>query len=1081
LIILEIIKNMIFILEGSDPSKHYVSRMRPLKFLFLFFSAIALAAADSHAQGYAYFPVENGLVLGLDASIINTSDTNEVILQSGTMYLQSWFDYSGNGNNATQSITADQPTYVPNAFTNGMPAVQFNGVNSFLTTALAQITGNKSIFIVEKRTGTKLGTELASTTGSGGNFLGDTYGGGDEAEGRIDVASDLYLPASPNHFILKSYVYNGTKGTLAVNGTSVGYTVIDSAAGNYAISDPFLFRFPGEIAEILIFNRAVTADEQASIVSYLNDKWGLQDTPPPVVAGLQLRLAADTIDTTNSSEVSVQNGNYSVANWPDSSGNGLQATQSTPSAQPLYVPDGVYGEPAVQFSGSGQYLTTNLPQIAGNKSIFVVERRADNALRCELSSSALTSGMFLGSGWGASIESEGRLDVAQDMAMGGYVNGYILKSFIRSGGTCTLNVNDTSTVAQVPDAASGTYTISDPNFCFSGQIAEMLIYNRAVSGTEQQLIEDYLSQKYGLWEPWLQDRSGLNLWLDSGAVQTGTTYQYPQVSGTNLAVNTWLDRSSYGSTAVQSGTANQPLYCPAGQGGTNLPVIRFDGTAAKYMTTALPQTSGDKSIFVVQRRRGQALGREISSTTGTGLAFENYNGTIEAKGPVGGTSTLQAPGDFYKYIIKDFIRSGTNESLWVNDVPATATGTGGDTVGGNISISDPTAPFVGDIGTVLAYPRAVSTAERYSIEDYLQNRWSYAPNNIYSVTPDQVLPPDTNTVTPAAGVMVQQSAPGFAGTGIYNTLYLPIGWQPGQKYPIIVEYPPNGGYTDSGYTTTGYPEDCALGYGISGGYGYIVIGMPCISINPLAIATQWWGDVPTTKAYCMSEIQNVCKNYGGDPSAIFLAGFSRGAAACNYIGLNDSNIADTWLAFIPHSGYDYDSEYPPQYAAPTPGIEWASTRLGRLEGRAQYVSQGSIYEGDWEVSFKYYLETLLSNLSNFTFRTLPYENHTGSWTLRPIQLRRDIRAWMQQILATRPGTSSISGYIYNQANNPVPGALVQSGSTHYTYTLPNGTYVLPSLINSTRTVTVTAGSYIFKPRTVTLSGSNVMENFQSSN
>ena len=93
------------------------------------------------------------------------------------------------------------------------------------------------------------------------------------------------------------------------------------------------------------------------------------------------------------------------------------------------------------------------------------------------------------------------------------------------------------------------------------------------------------------------------------------------------------------------------------------------------------------------------------------------------------------------------------------------------------------APFIGDIGTVLAYSRAVNTAERYSIEDYLQDRWSYAPNSIYSVAPDLVLPPDTNTVTPAAGVMVQQSAPGFAGTGIYNTLYLPIGWQQARNIP----------------------------------------------------------------------------------------------------------------------------------------------------------------------------------------------------------------------------------------------------------------------------------------------------------
>jgi hypothetical protein len=436
------------------------------------------------------------------------------------------------------------------------------------------------------------------------------------------------------------------------------------------------------------------------------------------------------------------------------------------------------------------------------------------------------------------------------------------------------------------------------------------------------------------------------------------------------------------------------------------------------------------------------------------------------------------PGDYYQYIIKSFIRSGPTESLFVDDNPTTATVT--DAAGGDYCISDGTAPFIGDIGTVLAYSRAVSTTERYAIEDYLQDRWSYASNDIYSVAPDLVLPPDTNTVTPALGVMVQQTAPAFAGQAVYNTLYLPTNWQKGQLYPVIVEYPPNGGYTDSGYTTTGYPEDCALGYGISGGQGYILLGMPCISGTPSTIQTQWWGSEAATEAYCLSEIQYVCQNYGGDPSAIFLAGFSRGAAACNFIGLYDSNIADTWLAFIPHSGYDYDYEYPEPYDPPT--IPWASTRLGRLEGRAQYVSQGSDIQGGWEVSYKYYLETFLTNLSEFTFRTLPYENHTGSWALRPVQLRRDVRAWMQQILATRPGTSSISGIVTNHAGSPVAGALVQSGSTHFTYSTSNGSYIMASLINSTRTIAVTAGPYVFTPQTVTVSGSNVTNvNFRSSN
>jgi hypothetical protein len=880
---------------------------------------------------------------------------------------------------------------------------------------------------------------------------------------------------------VKSYILSGSTGTLTVNGTSTSTTVIDSAAGDYCLSNgpSGSLRFGGQIAEVMIFNRAINQNDITSITSYLNDKWGIVDTPPPVTAGLQLRLAANTINTSDSTQVVSQNGNTYVSTWRDSSGNGYNATQTTTSRQPLYLTDALYGQPAIEFNGSSDYMTTTLPQIAGNKSIFVVERRVDSQLRTEIASSAATSGLFLANYPGLNVETEGRLNVAQDLQTQGYLNGFILKSYILNSGTGTLSVNDTSVSAPVTDAASGTYTISGSKYFFAGPIAEVLIYNRALSSTEQQLTEDYLSQKYGLWENWLSDRAGLNLWLDANVVESSTNYQLPQVTGSggNLYVNTWNDRSIYGFNATQATMANQPIYWPTNapsyNGTVGGPVMRFDGAAPKYMTTSLLQVSGDKSLFVVHRRRNTALGREISTTATIGHVLEN-NGTSEAKGPIGGAPSLQVPGDYYQYIVKDFIRSGTTESLFVDDAPATTTNT--DVHSGHYTISDPAAPFLGDIGTVLVYNRAVSTAERYTIEDYLLDRWSYAPNNIYHVAPDLTLPSDTATTTPAPGVMVQQTAPAFAGQAVYNTLYLPTNWQPGQLYPVIVEYPPNGGYTDSGYTTTGLPEDCAMGYGITGGSNYIVIAMPCIGGSPLAMQTQWWGSIAQTEAYCINEIQNVCQNYGGDPSAIIMAGFSRGACACNLIGLYDSNIADTWLAFIPHSGYDYDGEYGAAY----PNLPSAASRLALLNGRAQYISQGSTLEGDWEISEKYYLQLMKMNLTAFTFRTLPFENHTGDWALRPIQLRRDVRGWLQNILLTRPGTHSISGIVTDPSGNPINGALVQSGSTHFTYTASNGAYLMQSLVNSTRTVTVTTPAYTFSPKTVVVSGSNVINvNFQA--
>jgi len=41
----------------------------------------------------------------------------------------------------------------------------------------------------------------------------------------------------------------------------------------------------------------------------------------------------------------------------------------------------------------------------------------------------------------------------------------------------------------------------------------------------------------------------------------------------------------------------------------------------------------------------------------------------------------------------------------------------------------------------------------------------------------------------------------------------------------------------------------------------------------------------------MATVKMICEKYGGDSAKVFLAGFSRGSIACNYIGLHNNQIA----------------------------------------------------------------------------------------------------------------------------------------------------------------------------------------------
>src|SRR5688572_87359 len=186
--------------------------------------------------------------------------------------------------------------------------------------------------------------------------------------------------------------------------------------------------------------------------------------------------------------------------------------------------------------------------------------------------------------------------------------------------------------------------------------------------------------------------------------------------------------------------------------------------------------------------------------------------------------------------------------------------------------------------------------------------------NLHSIRSDLTVPERSND-QPAAGKRVRQQNPGYEGWELFHTVYLPTDWKPlpsrSEKYPVIVEYPGNGGYKNAlGDVCTGRPEDCKIGYGLSGGKGFIWVCLPFVNPAEKRHALNWWGDADATAAYCVQTVKRVCEEYGGDPSAVVLTGFSRGAIACNYIGLRNDQIAKLWCAMLPHSHYDGVRKWP---------------------------------------------------------------------------------------------------------------------------------------------------------------------------
>jgi hypothetical protein len=272
--------------------------------------------------------------------------------------------------------------------------------------------------------------------------------------------------------------------------------------------------------------------------------------------------------------------------------------------------------------------------------------------------------------------------------------------------------------------------------------------------------------------------------------------------------------------------------------------------------------------------------------------------------------------------------------------------------------------------------------------------------DISTVKPDLSVP-EIHEADPKPGIRARQKHPDYADTQVSHILYLPTDWKPGRSYPVIVEYAGNGPFKNSfGDISTGHVEGSNLGYGLSAGQGYIWLCLPYLNNDATENVTRWWGTAPTfdpkpTVEYAKKVVPWICKNYGGDPDKVILTGFSRGAIACNFIGLHDDEISRLWAAFIPYSHYDGAHE-----GWPYPGSDRASAliRLKRLGARPQFI----LHEGTAISGTKAYLESTGIDLTNIQFRGTGFRNHNDAWLLRPSPARTDLRTWLSK-LPTRSG------------------------------------------------------------------------------
>ena len=231
-----------------------------------------------------------------------------------------WGDQSAQANDALQFTNINQTSLVfpPN----GRPFVHFDGTNDILHARAWPATNEFSIFFVAR---TVAGHEIdAETNNYYGGFSGQqflleeggyeykpgsppyqTVGGAAVSIGtngmtfyeyqRNLVGFDYYPPQAVysnslgSDWMMIGAVYSNRQARLYHNGSlaRVGLPSLrPTALAPTRIGGVEPFCFSGDLAEILIFRRALSASEQDAVGRYFSQKYSLPGTPPAAPAGL---------------------------------------------------------------------------------------------------------------------------------------------------------------------------------------------------------------------------------------------------------------------------------------------------------------------------------------------------------------------------------------------------------------------------------------------------------------------------------------------------------------------------------------------------------------------------------------------------------------------------------------------------------------------------------------------------------------------------------------------------------------------------------------------------------------------------
>jgi hypothetical protein len=222
---------------------------------------------------------------------------------------------------------------------------------------------------------------------------------------------------------------------------------------------------------------------------------------PTDIGGLLLWLKADA-GVYNDAGSNLATDTQTVQQWNDQSGNNNHVSQATSSFRPTKQDAEINGKPVVRFDGSDNFMKTSGALGGGNLSIFLVANVAGNT-QAVLAQN--TPGFIIRRD--AVWEDDQQAQFAISIFTGVYDIGSFIFNFTGDAfdtyqnGTLDGNTTSASAVVHSAIIAVGAYDSGIPQWFLNGDVAEVIVYDSALSTLNRQEIEWYLAEKYAISGP----------------------------------------------------------------------------------------------------------------------------------------------------------------------------------------------------------------------------------------------------------------------------------------------------------------------------------------------------------------------------------------------------------------------------------------------------------------------------------------------------------------------------------------------------------------------------------------------------